>query len=140
RVTFQSIAERDDAVRALLDAMPPTLRRVRSTTATVRAVTPRTAPVLANLAAAIDEAKPAVSLLAPAATEGRAVVSELGRAAPPLQGTLRRLRLLAPSTVRALPQVRAILCQVNPMAKYLRPYAEDVATLLNDMGSVTNYY
>ena len=74
------------------------------------------------------------------ATEGRAVVSELGRAAPPLQGTLRRLRLLAPSTVRALPQVRAILCQVNPMAKYLRPYAEDVATLLNNMGSVTNYY
>ena len=140
RTTFRSIADRDSAVRSFIDEMPPTLRRVRSTTATVQSITPQVAPVLSNLATAITEAKPAVRLLAPAATQGRAVVSELGRAAPPLQGTLRRLRLLAPPTVRALPQVRAILCQVNPIAKYLRPYAEDVATFLNNLGSVTNYY
>jgi phospholipid/cholesterol/gamma-HCH transport system substrate-binding protein len=140
RTTFQSIAGRDQDLRAVLDKLPRTLVQVRSTTAILRSVTASATPVLGDLAAAVNELSPAVHTLLPAAQEGRAVVSELGQTAPLLQSTLGRLRGVSAPAVRALPQLRGTLCQLTPAAKYLSPYAGELAALLQGMGSATNFY
>jgi phospholipid/cholesterol/gamma-HCH transport system substrate-binding protein len=140
RVSFESVAARDRAVRAMLDEFPSTLRQVRETSATVRSVTGDAAPVLSNLAAAVRELKPTVDLLKPASEEGRGLVRELGRSAEPLRETLRRVRELSGPTARALPEVRQTLCEFNPTAEFLAPYGTDVGNVLANMASSANFY
>jgi phospholipid/cholesterol/gamma-HCH transport system substrate-binding protein len=138
--TFQALADRELALRRTLDELPPSLAQVRSTTGTLSAVAGSTAPMLSNLAAAVRELGPAVHALGPAASAGQGLVDELAVAAPRLRGTVGRLTTLAPPTVRALPQVRATLCQLNPMAQFLRPYAADGVAMISNMASATNFY
>jgi hypothetical protein len=103
-------------------------------------VTRVAAPVLFNLAAAVQEIRPAVQLLAPAAREGRAAVDELGAAAPPLQQTLVKLRGLSAPAVEALPRMQKTLCQLNPMIRYIKPYTNDVISAVGGLGSAANAY
>jgi ABC-type transporter Mla subunit MlaD len=124
----------------MLDRLPGTLVQVRSTTGILRAVTASATPVVSNLAAAVNELSPAIHTLLPAAQEGTAVVNQLGQTAPELQSTLARLRGLSAPAARALPQVGSVLCQLNPAAKYLSPYSPELAALLQDMGSATNFF
>jgi phospholipid/cholesterol/gamma-HCH transport system substrate-binding protein len=139
-VSFQAIANRDQAVEQTLRQLPATLDQVRSTTTILRSVTGQIAPVLSNLASAIVALRPAASLLRPAADEGQVVVNELGQTAPALQTTMARLQALSPPALRALPQLRSMLCQVNPAVSYLSPYAADLAALIQGLGSATNFY
>jgi phospholipid/cholesterol/gamma-HCH transport system substrate-binding protein len=139
-VTFRAIASRDGALRRLLAELPPTLAQARRTTTTLRTVTRRSTPVVANLAAAVADVRPAVRALTPAARVGRGVVAQLGIAAPRLEGTLGRLRSLAPPLSAALPGVRKALCQVDPMLSYARPYTPDVVSALVGLGSSANSY
>jgi virulence factor Mce-like protein len=140
RVTFASIAARDQDLRAMLDRLPGTLAQVRDTTAVLRSVTSTATPVISSLAAAVYELRPAVRSLLPAAVEGRAVVTELGQAAPALQSTLDRLRRISAPAAHALPQLHGALCQLTPAARYLSPYASEFSSLLQGMGSATNFY
>ncbi|MCW3039812.1 MAG: virulence factor Mce family protein [Solirubrobacterales bacterium] len=138
--TVRAVGDKDAALRRLLRELPATLTQVRTTSGTVGRVTDQAAPVLTNLATAIRQVRPAVRLLAPAAQEGRGVVAQLGAAAPQLQRTLSGLRALAGPTVKALPELKRTMCQLNPAVKFLQPYTQDVASFIVGMGSSANSY
>lgn len=140
RRTAQAIADRDDAVGAMLDQLPATLRQARTTAGTLRPVSHRAGPLLGDAAVLLRQLKPSLAALRPAAREGRAVVAELGRAAPPLQTTLRRLRTVSEPVARALPELRQTLCQANPLLRYLSPYHRELGALFANAASVTNFY
>jgi ABC-type transporter Mla subunit MlaD len=67
-------------------------------------------------------------------------VAELGAAAPKLSRTLARVSPVAKPASRALPQVKAVLCELQPVAAYLKPYAREVTAVLQQMGYATNWY
>ena len=138
--SFKSIASRHEDLRSILEQMPATLRQVRRTSQIVRAVTGDAAPVLSNLAAAVQELDPSVKLLYPTAQQARGAVRELGRAALPLRSTLAQLNRLAPPLVTALPHVRRTLCELNPAVKFITPYSKDIAAFGGTFASATNAY
>lgn len=140
RVTAAAVASRDDALRRMLAALPSTLTQVRRTTGTLDAVSGRAAPVVTNLASAVNRLKPTVTNLRPAAAEGGRVLALLGAVSPALGDTLDRLRALAPQAHRALPALRGALCEINPLASYLRPYSREIIGVIQGMGSAGNYY
>jgi phospholipid/cholesterol/gamma-HCH transport system substrate-binding protein len=138
--SVEAIGDKDASLRRLLDELPATLTQVRSTSNTVGNVTDKASPVLDNLATAVREVRPAVRSLQPAAQEGRGVVKDLGAAAPALTQTLSRVRALSGPTVKALPELKKTLCQLNPAVQYLKPYTQDVAAFIVGMGSSANSY
>ncbi|WP_320671861.1 MlaD family protein [Patulibacter defluvii] len=140
RTAFTAVARRDDAVRRILDELPPTLDRVRRTTRTVADVADRATPVVENLTRAVTEVRPVVAALRPAAQEGRSILREVDTAAGPLTGTLAALERAAGPATKALPQVDQVLCQVNPMLRYAKPYTQDVISALVGLGSASNAY
>jgi ABC-type transporter Mla subunit MlaD len=140
RLTFEALARRAADLRATLVELPATLASVRRTSALLGAVTTDVAPVVNQISAAVGDLEPAVTALEPAADEARLVLRELTATAPGLATTLGKARAIAPSTVKALPQVKAVLCQLNPAAAYLRPYARDLTSVLANLGSSTNFY
>lgn len=140
RTSFRAIAAQDRSVRTLLEQLPGTLRQVRATTRTLRTVSQQASPVLDDLGAALVDLRPAVAHLRPAATEGTALVWQLGRAAPKLEQTLGAAREVSGPAIKALPQLKAVLCQVNPMLRYLAPYRDDAIAVLSGLGSTVNYY
>jgi phospholipid/cholesterol/gamma-HCH transport system substrate-binding protein len=138
--SLQAVGARDDELRATLRELPGTLSQVRSTSTKLSSVTGVAAPVVANLAAAVRDVRPAVRALRPAAQEGREVVRTLSSTAPKLSGTLERLESLSGPLVEALPELKATLCNVNPMARYLKPYTPDLIAMVLGMGSASNSY
>lgn len=140
RTAFTAVARRDDAVRRTLAELPATLDRVRRTTGTVADVSDRATPVVENLTKAVTEVRPAVAALRPAAQEGRSILREVDGAAEPLTGTLASLERAAGPATRALPKVDQVLCQVNPMLRYSKPYTQDVISTLIGLGSASNAY
>jgi virulence factor Mce-like protein len=140
RTTFQALADRESAIKRVLAQLPPTLTQVRSISAALTSVSASTAPVVTDLAAAVDELRPAVHALRPAARAGGNLLDALSASAPGLESTLGRLRAASAPTVAALPQVGAVLCQLNPMIRYLVPYSQDLMALVENMASATNFY
>lgn len=140
KVTTAAIASRDEALRATLAELPSTLQRARSTTKTLQAITGKAAPVLAGLGEVLYDASPAVSALWPAATDARTLINELGAAAPKLRTTLNRVTSVSGPATQALPELGKVMCELNPAVAFLKPYAADVGTALQHLGSVTNYY
>jgi phospholipid/cholesterol/gamma-HCH transport system substrate-binding protein len=146
--TFRAIAARDAGLRATLDQLPSTLGQVRTTADKLNGVTDTAAPVLADLAAALHGVRPAVASLKPAADEGHVVLNELAATAPRLQGTLARVRSLAAPATGALPKIKSVLCQVNPMLRYIDPnpssgapsYVNDLISFITNFGSAVNGY
>jgi phospholipid/cholesterol/gamma-HCH transport system substrate-binding protein len=146
--TFRALAAQDDNLRATLDQLPSTLGQVRTTANKLNGVTNTAAPVLTNLAVALRDLKPAITSLKPAAVEGHTVVSELASTAPYLETTLDHVRTLAKPATGALPQIRHVLCQVNPMLRYIDPnpsssepsYVNDVIAFITNFGSAVNAY
>jgi ABC-type transporter Mla subunit MlaD len=139
-VAFSAVADRDDQLRTLMRELPPTLTQTRTTTRTLERTTGRTAPVLANLTVALRDLRPAVQSMKPAARNGRNVLRELGRAAPKLRTTLGRVRSASGPLAGLLPEVHGVVCQVNPMLEYLRPYIPDLNAFIEGWVSSTNSY
>lgn len=140
RTTFQAIGERDTAVENTLVALPPTLRQVRSTTRMLQAVSTRATPTVVDLTKTLSALTPVLRRLGPAATTGRQLVTELDRTAPRATTLVENLGRTAPVVAQTLPHVRQVLCEVNPALQYLRPYAKEIATVLQNLGSVTNWH
>lgn len=146
--SFRAIAAQDSALRAILDDLPSTLARVRTATDTLNRVTDTAAPVLNNLAYALHDLGPAVATLKPAAHEGQAVVHQLAAAAPGLESTLQRVQSVAAPATGALPQLHKVLCEVNPMLRYIDPnpassapnYVDDIISFVSWFGSAVNAY
>jgi phospholipid/cholesterol/gamma-HCH transport system substrate-binding protein len=146
--TFRAIAAQDDNLRATLDQLPSTLGQVHTTADELNSVTNTAAPVLTNLAVALRGLEPAITSLKPAADEGHVVLSELAATAPGLETTLGRVRSVAKPATGALPRIRSVLCQVNPMLRYIDPnpsssapsYVNDLIAFITNFGSAVNGY
>jgi ABC-type transporter Mla subunit MlaD len=139
-VALHAVASRDQALRSMLVALPPTLRQVRTTTATLNSVSQVTTPVVNNLTQAVRELQPAIVDLHPVASVGRSVLSELGAAAPGLTTTLQELTGLGDPAAAAVPQVTKTLCQINPTIRYAKPYTDDIVQTIVGLGSASNDY
>jgi phospholipid/cholesterol/gamma-HCH transport system substrate-binding protein len=140
RATAEAVAARDAALRNLVDELPRSLRQIRGTSRLVDTVSGQAAPVLADVAVAVRQIRPSVRRLQPAAHIGRGVVSELGAAAPRLEKTLAGLRRVAPPAAKALPSVKRVFCELNPVIRYLKPYTDDVISAVGGLGSAANSY
>jgi phospholipid/cholesterol/gamma-HCH transport system substrate-binding protein len=146
--TFDAIASEDGALRSTLDQLPSTLSQVRTTANTLSDVTNTAAPVIYNLAGTLHTLGPAISSLKPAAEDGHVVLNELAATAPRLQTTLSDARKLSQPATGALPQVRYLLCQINPMLRYIQPsstsstgsYVRDLISFVSSFGSAVNAY
>jgi phospholipid/cholesterol/gamma-HCH transport system substrate-binding protein len=138
--TARALASRDRALRRTFAAMPAALHQIRRTAGVLRDVSRTTAPVLGELASTVREADPAATLLAPAAQEGRDTVRQLRLAATPLQKTLADVRRVSPAGTRALPQVGAVLRELNPALKHLSPYWREAGAFFVNFKSASNYY
>jgi phospholipid/cholesterol/gamma-HCH transport system substrate-binding protein len=138
--TFQAISDRNQALRAMLDNLPAALRQVRDTSQTLRAVTAQAAPVVANLAGAVNDLHPTLSRIVPAARVGKSLFDELRAAAPRLQSTLRRVQRVAPSSVQALPDLHKALCEALPALEFIVPYADIPSNFIENLGSANAYY
>jgi ABC-type transporter Mla subunit MlaD len=88
----------------------------------------------------VKDLDPAVNHLKRASDEGNRLLDELSDTAPGLETTLDRVDSLAGPTTQAMPQLRKVLCQLNPAAEYLSPYNKDVAAMLTNMAAGTNFY
>jgi len=140
RTTAEVIASRDDAVRSIIDRLPHTLTSVRRATATLATVSGRATPTLRNTGRLLNDLRPAADRLAPAARAGTALVTELDRAATPVTGVVDRLAAAAPVLATAFPKLRSVMCELNPVAEYLRPYAVELGSVLQNMGYANNSY
>jgi virulence factor Mce-like protein len=138
--TFRALATQDSNLRATLQQLPSTLGQVRVTAGTLGSVSDTAAPVIQNLAGALHDLRPAITSLQPAAAEGRTVVRQLAATAPRLQTTLRNARGLATPATGALPRIKQVLCQANPMLRYIQPYTQDITSFISSFGSAVNGY
>jgi ABC-type transporter Mla subunit MlaD len=137
---FNAVAARDNDLRSLLRELPPTLAQVRTTSNTLAATSNQAAPVVENLAGAVHDLRPAIQYLRPAARAGQSLLNELALAAPPLSRTVDRLRAASGPVAKALPPVRAVLCQADPMLVYIKPYIKDFIRFMVGFGSSANSY
>lgn len=140
RTAFTAVADRDAALRAMLERLPPTLAQVRTTSGTLRAVTRTAAPVVSDLARALTDLRPAVTALRPAAAEGRRLLAALDDVAPRLVGTLDRVRAVSGPAARALPALRGALCEADPLVRHLEPYTGNITAFAGNLASSTNFY
>jgi phospholipid/cholesterol/gamma-HCH transport system substrate-binding protein len=138
--TFRALASRDAAVTSIIDQLPATLAQVRATSGVLNTTTALAAPVIFRLGSAIQELSPTVHLLGPAATEGDMVIRQLGGASPKLQATLAALQSSSQPLVSALPPLKSTLCQLNPALRYVEPYAPELASMIENLGSAVNAY
>ncbi len=138
--TFKAVSVEDRSLSGTLDQLPSTLSQVQTTAGTLAATSNTAAPVVQKLATTLRDLQPAITSLAPAASEGRTVVSQLHAAAPGLSTTLNKARALSQPAAAALPELKSMLCQVNPMLKYIEPYTGDVISFVQGFGSAVNSY
>lgn len=139
-VAARAVAERDAELEETFRELPSTLASVRGATQTIGDVSDSSAPVVSNLATAVRELEPAVRDFAPAARDGLRLINEIDPALRPLGATLTQVSALGESVPDALPGLEATLCQLNPMLRYVNPYANDVLTVLYGLGSTSNSY
>jgi ABC-type transporter Mla subunit MlaD len=135
-----ALASRDEQLRATLRVLPSTLRQVRDTAETLKATSATAAPVVANLAGAMRDLRPAIANLQPAAAVGRSTVRELGAASGPLTGTLRELERTSGPLGDAMPSLRKMLCEINPVVRYGARYTGDVTAGVTNLASAANAY
>lgn len=138
--TMNAVASRDQDLRSLLQQLPPTLSQVRKSVNTFSATSDQAAPVVENLASAVHDLRPAVQSLRPAADAGKRLLDELSAAAPPLTTVADRLRSASGPAAKALPPVRSVMCQADPMLLYVKPYIKDLIQFMVGFGSSGNSY
>jgi phospholipid/cholesterol/gamma-HCH transport system substrate-binding protein len=137
---FQAVAARDDRLREIIQELPGTLRAARRTSGILDRTSRTSTPVVSELASAVAELKPAVAALRPATQNGRSLLRELTPAAPKLSTTLDRLKDAADPVSAAIPGTRQVVCQLNPMLEYGRPYIKDLTAFIIGFSSSTNSY
>ncbi|WP_026910546.1 MlaD family protein [Patulibacter minatonensis] len=137
---FQAVADRDDRIRELVQTLPGTLAAAKRTSGILDTTSENATPRVNNLAAAVDEVRPAVDALRPATQNGRSLLRELTPTAPKLSQTLDQVKAASTPVTDAIPGVRKLVCQINPMLKYTQPYTKDFAAFIIGFGSSTNSY
>jgi phospholipid/cholesterol/gamma-HCH transport system substrate-binding protein len=93
-----------------------------------------------SLTTAVQRLKPSIDLLTPASNSGIKLVNALGGASPALKNLLVNLEQTKPSATQALPALHSLLCQVDPMARFIAPYGQDIASFFESFGGATDVY
>jgi virulence factor Mce-like protein len=137
---FGAVAQRDRALRATLEQLPPTLNQLRATSGVLRHTMRTATPVVSRLATAVNGLRPVVRRLTPAARDGRRVVTELGAASPGVTRTLAALERLSPPARKSLAPLQRMFCQLNPLLRYVTPYHRELASVITGLGSAVNSY
>lgn len=135
-----AIRDSDEALEEVLRALPPTLDRVRSTSGVLQDVDRRARPTVDKLAAALGDLRPVVSRVKPASDAARAAMGELDGAAPRVESLLRQATKLAGPLPATLPKLHKVVCEVAPMARYIKPYMPDPLGIVLGLGSGSNAY
>lgn len=139
-ISMRALASRDRALAALLHELPTTLRNVDRTTALMKDVSRSATPVVTDLTDVVRRARPVVARLTPAATQLRGVFTQLDRAAPALERVLRGATSASGPVSGAMPKLRDVFCQANPLLRYLKPYMPDLTSTIVGLGSASNSY
>jgi phospholipid/cholesterol/gamma-HCH transport system substrate-binding protein len=139
-VTFTALATRDDDLKATLDELPPTLAGLRDTARSLDRASIVAVPVLRDAAVAARQLTPAIARLQPAADRTRQLLLTVGRGVQPLRVAVEHLGDAAPTLHGIVPDIRRATCELNPMLRYLKPYAADAISTVIGLGSAANSY
>jgi ABC-type transporter Mla subunit MlaD len=104
------------------------------------ASSPALTTLVDNLTSAVRRLRPAIDLLTPASHSGIKLVNALGSATPSLKNLLVNLEQTRPSAAQAFPALHSLLCQVDPMARFIVPYGHDIIELFQSFGGATDVY
>lgn len=138
--TFTALGRRDDALRSVVEQLPGTLDRVRTTSTTLRRASTVGTPVLGRLATAVNGLSGTPALLRPAAVEGRKAVVALGAAAPGLERVLGSVQKLSGPATGTLAKLRTVFCELNPLVRYVSRYDRELVSVISGLGSAVNTY
>jgi phospholipid/cholesterol/gamma-HCH transport system substrate-binding protein len=138
--TFNDVANRDADFKRMLVAFPYALHATRDALHQIGTDGPTITPVINDLAGAAIKLEPSFSLLQPASSRGIELLDALGSASPALKSVLVSLERTKPSAVKALPAVHALTCQVDPMARFIQPYGNDIASFFENYGAAVEPY
>lgn len=135
RSTAESVARRDDHLRAGLDGFPAFLGQARETMTSLAALSGNATPVVNDLAVGFSALEPAVQRLAPAAQDTSRLVNEL----PPFVKAANPMLDALPGFSKELsPAIRSLdgfLAEANPALQYLEPFSRDIGSFFGNTGA-----
>jgi len=131
---------RDGELRASLRRLPATLRTAIAATSELRRLAAVATPVVGDLRGASRRLRPAVTQLGPAAADARRLVLRLPRTARRLDALLPRLTRFARQATPALAPLRSTLTQLEPLARVLAPYGDDLGAWFQTLGASASVY
>jgi len=136
--TAAAAATRDAQIGATFAQLPDTLRQLRETSAKLGRVSRRSTPVTADLRVAMA-ALPAVTRRLEASTNaGRELFDVLPSVSKQAEPMLAKLKDFSGETKDAVPSIDALMRQLNPALRYLKPHARDIGTVWANLGSATD--
>jgi phospholipid/cholesterol/gamma-HCH transport system substrate-binding protein len=138
--TARAVAAHDDALGEALREAPSTLGQVRTTASALGTYSTTALPVFRGVLPVLRDLTPAMQRLAPAAQATRQAVSQLRRFLPRAQPLLSAVERFSARGRPAIPQVRDLLRQVNPLLAYAAPYAREIGGLFGNLRSVAAAY
>jgi phospholipid/cholesterol/gamma-HCH transport system substrate-binding protein len=136
--TAAAAASRDAQIGATLAQLPDTLRQLEETSAKLGRVSRRSTPVTADLRVAMASLPAVTKRLEASANAGRElfdVLPSVSRRADPM---LAKLKDFSGATKDAVPSVDALMRNLNPALRYLKPHARDIGTVWANLGSATD--
>jgi len=136
--TAAAAATRDAQIGATLSQLPDTLRQLRETSAKLGRVSRRSTPVTADLRVAMA-ALPAVTKRLEASTNaGRELFDVLPSVSKQAEPMLAKLKDFSGETKDAVPSIDALMRELNPALRYLKPHARDIGTVWANLGSAVD--
>ena len=138
--TFNAVASRDTQLKAMFSDFPYAIHSVAAVGTALAQNEPYLTYTVNHLSKVVHDLSPTVPLIAPGAENGTKIIDALGSAAPELKNLLSSLQQTEPSATRALPAVHSLTCQLNPMVRFLKPYANDISAFFEDFGGADNFY
>ncbi|CAB4909122.1 unannotated protein [freshwater metagenome] len=136
--TAAAAASRDAQIGATLAQLPDTLRQLEETSAKLGRVSRRSTPVTADLRVAMASLPAVTKRLEASANAGRElfdVLPSVSRRADPM---LAKLKDFSGATKDAVPSIDALMRNLNPALRYLKPHARDIGTVWANLGSATD--
>ncbi|MDO9409310.1 MlaD family protein [Patulibacter sp.] len=136
--TAAAAASRDAQIGATLAQLPDTLRQLEETSAKLGRVSRRSTPVTADLRVAMAALPAVTRRLEESANAGRElfdVLPSVSRRADPM---LAKLKDFSGATKDAVPSIDALMRNLNPALRYLKPHARDIGTVWANLGSATD--
>ena len=138
--TFNAVAGRDVQLKAYLSDFPYALRSAAAVGTALAQNEPYLGYTVNHISTVVHDLSPTIPLIAPGAQNGTKIITALGGAAPELKNLLANLKQVQPSASNAFVSVHALTCQVNPMIRFLAPYASDISAFVEDFGAADNFY